>query len=601
MTNNALRQYSRFPRTRASNDAANPHKTTPHSFSGSRPSLKRSHEGMPSAVASPNVQKVRFLHPICGIQLVRSTHIEFPPPDRNLSFSRAQISTPPSPHHPHHPLDASPTPTPAPTSTTSRLLQSWFPWNNVAQPPTVPYSSTTSTEDGDIAALGDGMVGLLHPTPKSNAGWASILTGYRSDQEQQQKERPSNNNNNKNARTTKAPLPPRPPHSPIQVDHHTLQLLRERVISGSKPGARLDNFKLGLVVEGGGMRGCVSGGSLQALNQLGVREAFDAVYGSSAGALNASFFLANQLDAVNIYHRHIASEQFINLRRLWSRRADHPPALNLDFLLDHVMQNLHPLDFESVISSPIPLNVVASSLDTLSPVLLNNFEDRHDLVTSLRASATVPEVAGGPVHHRGHRLVDAAVFEAVPFRSAIADGCTHVLVLCTRPAPNRRKSLLDQALSETIETAIKRIVMSPDYMVPAWKAEMETLVKDGLSQDDMLLRSLDDDAEQMPWFAGSHVFPIYPAANCPSPVSLDVDALKGGVAEGRRAAMTVMQAVLGDVLDFSSYLHEFPTSQIVPIVRKHSYGNSSAGNLWVAGSSASSTGEGGEQRQAATS
>ena len=34
---------------------------------------------------------------------------------------------------------------------------------------------------------------------------------------------------------------------------------------------------------------------------------------------------------------------------------------------------------------------------------------------------------------RGLRLVDAAVFEAVPFRVAIADGCTHIITLCSRP------------------------------------------------------------------------------------------------------------------------------------------------------------------------
>ena len=34
---------------------------------------------------------------------------------------------------------------------------------------------------------------------------------------------------------------------------------------------------------------------------------------------------------------------------------------------------------------------------------------------------------------RGQRLVDAAVFEAVPFRVAVADGCTHIITLCTRP------------------------------------------------------------------------------------------------------------------------------------------------------------------------
>ncbi len=46
--------------------------------------------------------------------------------------------------------------------------------------------------------------------------------------------------------------------------------------------------------------------------------------------------------------------------------------------------------------------------------------------------------AGMVCCRRGHRLVDAAVFEPVPFRSAIADGCTHVLVLCTRPKRERK-------------------------------------------------------------------------------------------------------------------------------------------------------------------
>ena len=43
------------------------------------------------------------------------------------------------------------------------------------------------------------------------------------------------------------------------------------------------------------------------------------------------------------------------------------------------------------------------------------------------------QVAGRPILHRGKRLVDAAVFEAVPFRAAIADGCTHIITLCSRP------------------------------------------------------------------------------------------------------------------------------------------------------------------------
>jgi len=443
----------------------------------------------------------------------------------------------------------------APTPGLAKRLKSLLPWSSQDSIPLASQLQPAVDSMDDVAMMGDGMATSMAQAADSSSttqqggssrrGW-SVMSRRGGSQ----------------SSSSAAVLPEQ--HRPVQVDHAALQLLRQRAISKSRPGQRTDNFKLGLVVEGGGMRGCVSGGALQAIADLGLKDAFDAVYGSSAGAINGSFFLANDLDAVNIYHDHIASDEFINLRRLLSRGSNLPPALNLSYLIDHVMQSVHPLDFDSVITSEIPLKVVASSLDSLGPILLSDFTDKDDLVTALRASATVPEVAGGFVSHRGHRLVDAAVFEAVPFRSAIADGCTHVLVLCTRPPPVR-KSLIDQALADAVEVAVKRAVMSPEYMVPVWKAEVETLIKDGVSQDEMLLRSFDEDAEQLPWFAGSHVFPIYPMGKCPSPLCIDVPQLKSGVAEGRRSTMTVMKAVLGDVIDFSQFVHE--ASQIVPIRR----------------------------------
>lgn len=46
------------------------------------------------------------------------------------------------------------------------------------------------------------------------------------------------------------------------------------------------------------------------------------------------------------------------------------------------------------------MQVVASSLDSLQPVLLEGFACDQDLAACLRASACVPEIAGGPVQHR---------------------------------------------------------------------------------------------------------------------------------------------------------------------------------------------------------
>jgi hypothetical protein len=79
-------------------------------------------------------------------------------------------------------------------------------------------------------------------------------------------------------------------------EHPVAHLLHERVRQGSKPGQRADGARIGLAIEGGGMRGAVSAGAAAALNLLGLSDAFDAVYGSSAGALIAAFFISRQLN-----------------------------------------------------------------------------------------------------------------------------------------------------------------------------------------------------------------------------------------------------------------------------------------------------------------
>ena len=76
--------------------------------------------------------------------------------------------------------------------------------------------------------------------------------------------------------------------------HEVLRVIDERVRSGSKPGQRSDAYRLALSIEGGGMRGTVSAGMAIALFELGVVSAFDAVYGSSGGAITGAWLLSSE-------------------------------------------------------------------------------------------------------------------------------------------------------------------------------------------------------------------------------------------------------------------------------------------------------------------
>jgi len=220
--------------------------------------------------------------------------------------------------------------------------------------------------------------------------------------------------------------------------HPVLRALLERKRSGSRPGARSDGMRIGLAVEGGGMRGVISAGGTGEILRLGFFDCFDAVYGSSAGVMNLTYYLAKQPEGVAAYHEDMVGGRFLDLARLTAGPTS-APVMDVSYLVDGVMDGVtnRALRWDLVMNSPVHLKVVATSLDCLTPVLLEGpFADVDDLKWCLKASAAVPVFAGGePVVHRGQTLTDAAVLEPVPVNAAAADGCTHILVLCTRSLP----------------------------------------------------------------------------------------------------------------------------------------------------------------------
>lgn len=133
--------------------------------------------------------------------------------------------------------------------------------------------------------------------------------------------------------------------------HPVPELIFARAEARSRPGERTDGCRLGLALEGGGMREVVSAGMVCALERLGLLEAFDAVYGSSSGAINGAFFVAGQTDyGIPLYWENIANRRFINYLRLASKT----PVLSLEYLLEHVMVREKILDWQAVVGSPVP-------------------------------------------------------------------------------------------------------------------------------------------------------------------------------------------------------------------------------------------------------
>jgi predicted patatin/cPLA2 family phospholipase len=221
-----------------------------------------------------------------------------------------------------------------------------------------------------------------------------------------------------------------PVNSSLLKGHPVLELVARRAASGSTPGARDDQDRLALVVEGGGMRGVVSGGMVTALEELGLQQVFDLVVGTSAGALAGAFFLAGQSRmGTSIYYEDLTGREWLDYRRGVTKA----PILAFDYLFEDLMGGRKPLDWQAVIDSPTPLYAVATELPDYKRALLDEFRSAEELRLALSASARIPLVTGPPIELNNTFYIDGSLKESIPMIAALDLGATHMLVLLTRP------------------------------------------------------------------------------------------------------------------------------------------------------------------------
>jgi len=218
--------------------------------------------------------------------------------------------------------------------------------------------------------------------------------------------------------------------------HEVLRALAARVAAGSQPGARQDGFRIALAIEGGGMRGVISAGMALALHECGLVPAFDAVYGASAGAITGAWLLSRPEGLLG-WAEPAYAKTLIRRSALLRGR----PVVDIRALIEDLYQTTFPMDFAAVMANPVELHPLATDAATgQSTDLYPLIGTPADLRLALRASAAMPLLAGPPVAFAGRRFYDAGVSESVPYRTALAQGATHVLVLrsrrAVRPAPN---------------------------------------------------------------------------------------------------------------------------------------------------------------------
>jgi predicted patatin/cPLA2 family phospholipase len=215
----------------------------------------------------------------------------------------------------------------------------------------------------------------------------------------------------------------------IEEKNDLLSLLKNR-----SRGKR-DQKKIALVVEGGAMRGVIAAGAALALERLSLRNTFDAFYGTSAGAITASYFIARQATVgSSIFYDNLASRDFLDPRRFFTKE----PIMNLDYL-EEVLRERKPLHTDEVIGSD--LSIFALNTETALVEKMPVACDRFDLLRQLRAACTMPFLCEETTEYQGKHYIDGGLNVSVPWKEALRDGATHIMILLTRPEDSPRNSL----------------------------------------------------------------------------------------------------------------------------------------------------------------
>lgn len=189
---------------------------------------------------------------------------------------------------------------------------------------------------------------------------------------------------------------------------------------------------IGLILEGGGMRGAFTAGVLDCWMAHGVW--FSDVYGVSAGACQACSYLCRQPGrGIRVWLNYLRDPRFCSVRSLVATGDLFGARMNYDL----IPRQLDPLDNDAFLKSGARFTAVVTDVETGQPSYVP-VRDMFDDIQAVRASASLPLISN-MVEYHGRRYLDGGISDAIPVRRAIADGCDRNVAVLTR-APGYRKS-----------------------------------------------------------------------------------------------------------------------------------------------------------------
>lgn len=198
-------------------------------------------------------------------------------------------------------------------------------------------------------------------------------------------------------------------------------------------------MRVGLVLEGGAMRGMYTAGVLDVFMENDIK--IDGIIGVSAGALFGVNYFSKQRGRALRY-----SKRFCKNRRYMSILSYifTGNIINKNFAFYKVSKELDVFDDETYKKNNTGFYAVATNVETGKPEYLE-IDSCFDKMESLRATSAIPLVSKF-VEVDGKKYLDGGISDSIPIDKCIEMDFDKIIVVLTRDLEYRKKELSDKTI-----------------------------------------------------------------------------------------------------------------------------------------------------------
>lgn len=239
---------------------------------------------------------------------------------------------------------------------------------------------------------------------------------------------------------------------------------------------QIDPHSMGLVLEGGGMRGVFTSGVLDAFMKHGVY--FDYIVAVSAGACNGMSYVSHQPRRARLSNiDFLAKYDYIGLRHLVTQGC----IFDQKLLYDRFPNELIPFDYEEFFKHSAGFEVVTTNCLTGRSEYLTETHDRQRACDLARASSSLPYVSK-VTWIDGRPMLDGGIIDSIPIKRARETGHTFNVVVTTRNY-GFRESGRDRKQPPFIYRSYPRLRVALSHRIEAYNKQLqmvEDMERDGL-------------------------------------------------------------------------------------------------------------------------